>query len=185
MRWARASSSTRPATSSPTIMSWTARTSSRDADDGSTLTAKVVGHDDQDRSGLLKIDAGTSACRMSRSAIATSAGRRLGHRGRQSLRPGRHGHRRHRVGAMAATSMRAPMTTSCRSTRRSIPAIRAGRCSTRRARWSASTPRSTRRLAAASASASPFPPTCAKNIVAQLREHGRLRAAAWAFRCRR
>ena len=59
-----------------------------------------------------------------------AARRRLGGRGRQSVRPRRHGHGRHRLGARAATSARARTTTTSRSTRRSTGATPAARRST-------------------------------------------------------
>ncbi len=70
------------------------------------------------------------------------------------------------------------MTIFCRSTRRSIRAIRAGRCSTSPARSSASTQRSFPPPAAAWASALPIPSDVARNVVDQLREHGRV-ARGW------
>ena len=70
------------------------------------------------------------------------------------------------------------MTTSCRSTRRSITAIPAARPSTPRAKWSASTPRSSRRRAAASASASPSPATSPRASSQQLKDDGKV-ARGW------
>ena len=68
------------------------------ADDGKTYTAKVIGTDPQDRH---RVDQGRwpqrlPACRARREAAAC---RRLGAGGRQSVRPRRHRHGRHRFGA--------------------------------------------------------------------------------------
>ena len=87
-----------------------------------------------------------------------TARRRLGDRGRQSVRSRRDGHGRYRLGPGPRHRAPAPTTTSCRSTHPSTAAIRAARPSTRRVRSSASTPPSSRRRAAASASASPSRP---------------------------
>ena len=67
------------------------------------------------------------------------------------------GHRRHRLGAQPRHQFRSLRQLTSRPTPRSIAAIPAGRCSTWTARSSASTPRSSRRPAARSASASRCP----------------------------
>ena len=58
-----------------------------------------------------------------------AAGRRLGGRGRQSVRPRRHGHGRHRLG-LRPRHRRSATSTTCRSTRRSTAATPAARPST-------------------------------------------------------
>ena len=66
-------------------------------DDGKTHTAKVIGTDPRTDLALIKVEGGRlplrEACRQG------AAHRRLGDRGRQSVRPRRHRHRRHRLGA--------------------------------------------------------------------------------------
>ena len=67
-------------------------------DDGTIYTAKVVGTDPEDRS---RADQGRRQEGFPLRQILgrAAAGRRLGGRGRQSLRPRRHRDRRHRLGA--------------------------------------------------------------------------------------
>ena len=67
-------------------------------DDGRTLNAKVVGTDPRTDLALLKID-GDGTFPFVTLGAKTAARRRLGGGGRQSVRPRRHGHRRHRLGA--------------------------------------------------------------------------------------
>ena len=62
------------------------------------------------------------------------AGRRLGAGDRQPVRPGRHGDRRHRLGARPRHPARGRTTTSSRPTPRSTAATPAARCSTWTAR---------------------------------------------------
>ena len=66
-------------------------------DDGKTYTAKVIGTDPRTDLALIKVEGGTLPLRQARRQAA--AHRRLGARGRQSVRPRRHRDRRHRVGA--------------------------------------------------------------------------------------
>ena len=66
-------------------------------DDGKTYTAKVIGTDPRTDLALIKVDGGNFPhVRLARQG---AAGRRLGARGRQSVRPRRHRDRRHRLGA--------------------------------------------------------------------------------------
>ena len=67
-------------------------------DDGKTYTAKVIGTDPQDRH---RADQGRRPQRLPACAARREAAahRRLGARGRQSVRPRRHRHGRHRLGA--------------------------------------------------------------------------------------
>ena len=66
--------------------------------DGKTLAAKVIGTDAKTDLALLKVnELGNLSVREVRAPHA--ARRRLGDRGRQPVRPRRHGDRRHRLGA--------------------------------------------------------------------------------------
>ena len=66
-------------------------------DDGKTHTAKVIGTDPRTDLALIKVDG--SNFPYVKLADNGSAHRRLGARGRQSVRPRRHGDRGHRFGA--------------------------------------------------------------------------------------
>ena len=127
---ARAWSSTRRATSSPTT------TSSR-----TPIDVKVTLRRRHDRHGqgrrhairttdiaVVKVDGvGVTPAKIGDSDAA--AGRRVGHRDRQPVRPRPHGHRRRAVSAKGRARLRAATSsrTSCRPTRRSTPATRAVR----------------------------------------------------------
>ncbi len=67
-------------------------------DDGKVLDAKVIGTDAKTDLALLKVkdDGNYPLCRF---RLAVAARRRLGDRGRQSVRPRRHGDGGHRLGA--------------------------------------------------------------------------------------
>ena len=140
--------------------------------DGKTMPAKVIGVDTKTDLALLKAQGSDFPYVDVRRSCA--ARRRLGDRGRQPVRPRRNGDRRHRLGARTRHRLTGPMTTSCRSTRRSITAIPAARPSTPRARWLASTPRSSRPPAAASASASPSPATSSRTSCSSSRRTARV-----------
>ena len=96
------------------------------------------------------------------------------------VRPRRHGDASASSRRATATSIPAPMTTSSRPTPPSTAAIRAARCSTWRARSSASTPPSSRRRAARSASASRSPRNSPSGVVDQLANSARRGAAGSA-----
>ena len=98
--------------------------------DNSRHPAKVIGRDEKTDLALLKIDADEKLPFVDLGRQRPGQGRRLGRRGRQPVRARRHGDRRHHLGARAATSTRAPTTTSSRSTPRSTAAIPAARPST-------------------------------------------------------
>ena len=66
-------------------------------DDGKTHTAKVIGTDPRTDLALIKVDGGPFPYREA--LRQGPAHRRLGARGRQSVRPRRHRDRRHRLGA--------------------------------------------------------------------------------------
>ena len=66
--------------------------------DGKTLAAKVIGTDPKTDLALLKVK-GDGNLSVRRVRLASAARRRLGDRGRQSVRPRRHGDRGHRLGA--------------------------------------------------------------------------------------
>ena len=67
-------------------------------DDGRALEAKVIGADAKTDVALLKVTEGGSFPFV-KLAKAPAAGRRLGGRDRQPVRPRRHGHLGHRLGA--------------------------------------------------------------------------------------
>ncbi len=67
-------------------------------DDGKTYTAKVIGTDPRTDLALIKVD-GRSDFPFVKLARQAAAHRRLGARGRQSVRPRRHRDGRHRLGA--------------------------------------------------------------------------------------
>ena len=67
-------------------------------DDGKTYTAKVIGTDPRTDLALIKVE-GRSDFPYVKLADKRAAHRRLGARGRQSVRPRRHRDRRHRLGA--------------------------------------------------------------------------------------
>ncbi len=67
-------------------------------DDGKTYTAKVIGTDPKTDIALIKVE-GRSDFPHVALAEQAAAHRRLGARGRQSVRPRRHRHGRHRLGA--------------------------------------------------------------------------------------
>ena len=67
-------------------------------DDGKTYTAKVIGTDPRTDLALLKVD-GRSDFPFVKLGGQRPAHRRLGARGRQSVRPRRHRDGRHRLGA--------------------------------------------------------------------------------------
>ena len=85
-------------------------------DDGKTYTAKVIGTDPRTDLALIKVE-GRIEFPVRQALRQQAADRRLGARGRQSVRPRRHRDRRHRLGLAAATSATARMTISSRSTR--------------------------------------------------------------------
>ena len=88
-------------------------------DDGSEMNAKVIGTDDKTDLALLKVDAAADRkFTYVKFSDERAARRRLGRRRRQSVRPRRHGDRRHHLGPADARSAPARTTTSCRSTRR-------------------------------------------------------------------
>ena len=66
-------------------------------DDGKTYTAKVIGTDSRSDLALIKVDGARLSLRETGRHFA--AHRRLGARGRQSVRPRRHRDRGHRLGA--------------------------------------------------------------------------------------
>ena len=63
-----------------------------------SYTAKVIGTDDKTDLALLKVDGAGKKFTYVKFADGDAARRRLGRRGRQSVRPRRHRHRRHRLG---------------------------------------------------------------------------------------
>ena len=67
-------------------------------DDGKTYTAKVIGTDPRTDLALIKVE-GRSDFPYVKLAETVAAHRRLGARGRQSVRPRRHRDGRHRLGA--------------------------------------------------------------------------------------
>ena len=83
---------------------------------GNTLPAKVIGVDKKTDLAFLKAQGDGFSLRGVR--VEAAAGRRLGDRGRQSLRPRWHGHGRHRLGSRPGYRLRSRTTTSCRSTPR-------------------------------------------------------------------
>ena len=66
-------------------------------DDGKTYTAKVIGTDARTDLALIKVE-GSSNFPFAKLSDRQAAHRRLGARGRQSVRPRRHRDRRHRLG---------------------------------------------------------------------------------------
>ena len=74
------------------------RASRSSTDDGKTYTAKVIGTDPRTDLALIKVD-GSGNFPFVKLAGQRAAHRRLGARGRQSVRPRRHGDGRHRLGA--------------------------------------------------------------------------------------
>ncbi len=66
-------------------------------DDGKTYPAKVIGTDPRTDLALIKVEGNSFP--FVKLAEKDSAHRRLGARGRQSVRPRRHRDRRHRLGA--------------------------------------------------------------------------------------
>ena len=134
-RWARASSST------PSGYVVTNNHVIAEADeiqvvfgDETTYAAELIGRDQKTDLALLKIEGDKPFPAVTFADSDTRPGRRLDHRDRQSVRPRQHGHRGHRLGPLARHPRRARTTTSCRSTRRSIAATRAGRASISTAR---------------------------------------------------
>ena len=85
--------------------------------DGRSIPAKLIGTDDKTDLALLKIDARQPLPDVAFGDSDAGARRRLGDRGRQSVRPRRHGDGRHHLGARPRHPLRARSTTSCRSTR--------------------------------------------------------------------
>ena len=145
-------------------------------DGGKTLTAKVIGTDPKTDLALLKAEGADYPVRRLRRrkpprvgdwVIAVGNPFGLGGTVTAGI-----------VSARGRDIGSGPMTTSCRSTRRSITAIPAARPSTTTARSSASTPRSSRPRAAASASASPSPATSCRRSSQQLKDHGAV-ARGW------
>ena len=67
------------------------------ADDGRTYTARVIGTDPRTDLALIKVD-GRNDFPLRHARRSAAAHRRLGAGGRQSVRPRRHGDRRHRLG---------------------------------------------------------------------------------------
>jgi serine protease Do len=74
---------------------------------------------------------------------------------------------------------------SCRPTWPSTPATRAARCSTRAARWWASTARSTRARAATRGCPSPFPSKSPRAFSSRSWPRARCSMRGWASRCRK
>ena len=150
-------------------------------DDGKEFDAKLVGTDAKtDLACSRSITAASSPTStspmISRFASATGWSRSA------IRRPRRHGDGRHRLGARPRHRRRSRMTTSSRSTRPVNTATPAGRRSTSTAKWSASTPPSSRRRAAMSASPSPYlprPPGVVKDLMTR-----RHRAVAAGSACR-
>ncbi len=98
--------------------------------DGVDHPAKLIGADPKTDLALLKIETTKPIPYVQFRRQRQVAGRRLGARDRQSVRPRRHGHDRLSSRPAAATSMKVRSTTSCRSMLRSTRAIPAARPST-------------------------------------------------------
>ena len=148
--------------------------------DGTELPAQVIGTDELTDVALIKVDAPHPLPAVHLGRQPRGRGGRLGSRApatrsASAARSPPASSRR-----AGATSAPGRSTTSCRSTRRSIPAIPAGRCSTSKARWSAVNTAIYRRPAAPSASASPSRARSSQPIVAELRARGASIAAGSA-----
>ena len=126
-------------------------------DQDNKYDAELVGTDQRTDLALLKIKASGKTFPFVKFAEKHAARRRLGHRGRQSVRPRRHRDGRHRLGAGPRHRL-GPLRLHADRRGREPAATPAARPSTSTARWSASTPPSTARRAATSASPSRFPP---------------------------
>ena len=107
--------------------------------DGTKIKAELVGVDKKTDIAVLKFKPVEAADRGEVRRFRQAAPRRLGDRDRQSVRPRRHGHRRHRLGAQPRHQPGTVRQLHPDRRRRSIAAIPADRCSTSKARWSAST----------------------------------------------
>ena len=112
--------------------------------DDTNLKAELVGRDTKTDLALLKVKTDKPLSRRDLGRQRQGAGRRLGAGDRQSVRPRRHRHRRHPLGAPARHQRRPLRRFPADRRRRSTAAIPAARCSTWTARSSASTRRSIR-----------------------------------------
>jgi serine protease Do len=143
-------------------------------DGGQSYPAKVVGRECQARSCPAQNRRRQAAALRRLRRFLKRVGRRLGGRSGAiltvSAAPSQRGSCRH----ITATSTKASMTITCRSTHRSIPATRVAPCSTRRVRSLGSTQRSTRQAAGSVGIGFAIPSIVASKVVAQLREHGKV-----------
>ena len=147
------------------------------------FTAKVLGKDAQTDVAVLKIEAsGLPVVQTRRPGPAE--GRPVGARHRLAIRLREHRHRRYRRAPRAGRCPTRPTSRSSRRTSPSIRAIPAGRCSTSRARLSASTRRSSAAPAATRASPLPSPSTsrCASRRISSPAATSPAAGSAWVSR---
>ena len=128
-------------------------------DDGSRAAGDAQGHRREDRPRAAQGRGRQAPALRHVRRQQQGARRRRGGRGRQPVRPRRHGHLGHRLGDRPRDRQRPLRRLPADRRARSTAAIPAARPSTSRARSSASTRRSSRPRAAASASASRSPRT--------------------------
>ena len=102
--------------------------------DGRQLPATVLGRDELTDIAVIKVKTGDAAAERHVGRLAEGRGRRLDHGRRQPVRPGRIGVRRDHLGRGPRSRFRPVRQFPAAGRARSIPAIRAGRCSTWTAR---------------------------------------------------
>ncbi len=139
--------------------------------DGTELPAKVIGTDDKTDLALLKVNDPGHKFTYVKFADSAAARRRLGGCGRQSVRPRRHRHRRHRVGERPPDRRALRRLHPDRRTGEPWQLRRPDLQPSGRSR-SASTPPSIRRPAAVSASPLTFRPRRPRDVVNDLMQHG-------------